>query len=168
MTFGKYIFILFFVCFVPRAMAVSYRNVDYRFSINIPDGDTICIDPSVTSNHEVVILLDSTDCDKKSTLSYILFFTSYNVAWEAKTTSELSEKICDSHAGTKTDVKINGIYFYKCIGAKNEKSITYFTLRPEAGVEEAGWTKFEVTLYCPNRKCDAREIIRILRGMRLQ
>jgi hypothetical protein len=71
-----------------------YENVDYQFSVDLPEGLPACV--SEQTNHGVDIFLDrGVRCgDENDRVPYIDVSANYNVAYEARTPARLARIQC--------------------------------------------------------------------------
>lgn len=146
----------------------TYRNETYKFGVSVPEGLTICKTPAPGVNHGIVVLLDSSDCQKQQEVARIDFFAAYNVAYEADTSAALAKNICESKVGLPTDMKRDGVVLYRCSTVSETNLTKYFAVRPEVGKWVGDWVEFDISVYCPSQKCAPTMVKRVLSGLRLK
>jgi hypothetical protein len=154
----RYVVVAILVIASGGARAEMYQNEQYRFSVDLPGGKTVCRSVAPSPDHGLIILLNSSDCEREREVAGIQIFASYNVAHEARTTAELSKHYCRVVAHP-SDVMVDGLTFYRCDKptASDGPAVAYFALRPEAKKWEGQWTEFSLWIHCPKADCGRYE-----------
>lgn len=160
--------VVLFLFFAGHANAKTYRNHIYGFSVELPKGMTACITPPPGVQHGVIVLLEGSDCDLLSNAAYIDFYAGYNVANEAVTTAELAKSECSEGKGAPSDLRIDGLLFYRCTKGSKAHSVDYLALRIRPEKEAYSGIEFDITLYCPKHNCDMKAMRRIISGMHIK
>ncbi len=98
MTAARALGALYLVLFtVPAAASTPapgrhYDNVDYEFSVDVPDGLVGCV--SENTNHGIAIYLDYLPICGVDRRPYVAVFADYNVATDALTPASLAQLNC--------------------------------------------------------------------------
>jgi hypothetical protein len=120
------------------------------FGIIVPLQDvSICLNGEPNQDFGARILLGRvSSCDEEPVPPYFLIWAQYNVALEAGSLRELSEKRCDV-ASKPSVVTYGGLEVFECITrrAKNEEVVRFGALREILGSDVSGWRELGIELH---------------------
>jgi hypothetical protein len=137
------------------ASAETYDNSEYGLQVDLPARRTVCRTPPPGANHGFSILISAADCDHELDAQRVELFVAFNTASEAKTTAELIESACDGAPARPSNIKSDGVTFYRCNiqKIKGMSRIEYFGLRSANGKWVGQWEEVHVSVFCKNDMC---------------